>query len=84
VILLEGCDADGAETVGAALQEALRRNWTLPWEPNTLSIGAATVPDDAHTSQELTAASDAALYKAKTNGRNQIASATGSCVVMRP
>ncbi len=35
------------------------------------SIGIATVPDHAHTVEDLTAKADKALYHAKENGRNQ-------------
>jgi two-component system, cell cycle response regulator len=36
----------------------------------TISLGVAIFPDDAHTKKELLEASDAALYRAKANGRN--------------
>ena len=42
--------------------------------PVTLSIGTATLPDDASTADDLTAAADRALYQAKREGRNRVAS----------
>jgi HD-GYP domain-containing protein (c-di-GMP phosphodiesterase class II) len=40
-------------------------------EQLTVSIGAATYPDDAQTAQELLQAADHAMYLAKRAGRNQ-------------
>jgi len=51
--------------------------WDLHGEPATLSIGAATFPDDATTLETLMAQSDAAMYSAKARGRNQVVSASG-------
>lgn len=38
----------------------------------TVSIGVATLPEDAFNSQQLVAAADKALYQAKAKGRNKI------------
>jgi diguanylate cyclase (GGDEF)-like protein len=43
--------------------------------PLSVSIGVAVFPRHARTSQELLAAADAALYRAKHGGRNQVQSA---------
>ncbi|WP_250035186.1 GGDEF domain-containing protein [Paractinoplanes maris] len=47
----------------------------LPCGPPGLSIGIAVLPDHASTADELRAASDAALYEAKQNGRGRTAMA---------
>jgi diguanylate cyclase (GGDEF)-like protein len=39
----------------------------------TASIGACVFPDDAHTMSELLSNADAALYRAKANGRDNVA-----------
>ena len=36
----------------------------------TMSLGVATFPDDAKSSQELIEKADGALYKSKQTGRN--------------
>jgi len=41
--------------------------------PNTASLGIATFPDGARTPQELLELADAALYRAKAEGRNRVA-----------
>ncbi len=38
----------------------------------TVSVGVAGFPGDAHGRDELIQKADAALYKAKSNGRNQV------------
>jgi diguanylate cyclase (GGDEF)-like protein len=38
----------------------------------TLSIGVAEYPDGGDTPEELIATADAAMYKAKSSGRNQV------------
>ena len=43
----------------------------------TVSAGAASMPDDARTVDELIAAADKALYAAKTRGRNSAVPFTG-------
>ena len=40
--------------------------------PVTLSFGVAAYPEDARNARELVARADAALYAAKTNGRNRV------------
>src|SRR5215204_2369919 len=51
----------------------------------TVSIGAASCPDNARTERELFGTSDAALYLAKQEGRNRavLASASGPAVSSR-
>jgi diguanylate cyclase (GGDEF)-like protein len=40
----------------------------------TISIGIASFPEDARNPETLLAKADAALYRAKNEGRNRIAS----------
>jgi diguanylate cyclase (GGDEF)-like protein len=44
----------------------------------TLSIGVAEYPDGGDTPEELIATADAAMYKAKNAGRNQVVVAASS------
>jgi diguanylate cyclase (GGDEF)-like protein len=44
-----------------------------PGKRLTVSIGVATVPSDASSSEELVARADAALYRAKAEGKNRVA-----------
>jgi diguanylate cyclase (GGDEF)-like protein len=46
--------------------------------PITVSIGAATVPDNANAARDLVTAADLAMYEAKRNGRNCVRSATNA------
>lgn len=45
--------------------------------PVTISVGAATAPDDGRTFVELLSRADTRLYAAKGDGRNRIATAEG-------
>ncbi|RSM55715.1 GGDEF domain-containing protein [Actinoplanes sp. ATCC 53533] len=60
--------ADAAD----ALRAAIAHQGGLLGGPPGVSIGIAVLPDDAGTVQELIAASDAALYEAKTSGRGRV------------
>lgn len=42
-------------------------------EPVTISVGVASIPDNGDTGEEVIAAADAAMYRAKRNGRDQVA-----------
>jgi diguanylate cyclase (GGDEF)-like protein len=72
-VMLLHADQTGALRVAEALRTAVGEISTLPGGPPSLSIGIAVLPDDADTVEGLVAASDAALYEAKTNGRDRIA-----------
>ncbi|WP_052359817.1 GGDEF domain-containing protein [Actinoplanes friuliensis] len=58
--------------VAEALRAAVAARTDLPGGPPGLSIGIAVLPGDVSTVQDLVAASDAALYDAKTSGRGRL------------
>jgi diguanylate cyclase (GGDEF)-like protein len=72
VMLLRG-DRHAAVDIADALRAAVAGRSDLPGGPPGMSIGLATLPSDAGTVEELVAASDAALYEAKTSGRGRVA-----------
>ncbi|MET8154459.1 GGDEF domain-containing protein [Actinoplanes sp. NPDC049668] len=72
VVLLRA-DRRTAAAVADGLSAALAARTDLPGGPPGLSIGIAVLPDDAGDVDELVAASDAALYEAKTSGRGRVA-----------
>jgi diguanylate cyclase (GGDEF)-like protein len=61
----------------AVMTVQVSQNQTSP-EPPTLSIGIATSPEHGLTGPELLRGADAALYAAKSAGRNRIVRATVS------
>lgn len=74
-ILLPGVGINGAlriaENIRAAIEELTVCFNGVPI-PVTISIGVATGPLHGHTAEALIAAADAALYQAKSDGRNQV------------
>lgn len=60
-----------AEEIRAALESAGMEKDGIPLRP-TISIGVATWPDDADSAIDLLAKADAALYRAKANGKNRV------------
>ncbi|HEX5504435.1 MAG TPA: diguanylate cyclase [Thermomicrobiales bacterium] len=62
-----------AERIRAAVEDAARQ---LPLRP-TVSIGVASFPADANTSDALLLQAEAANQRAKTLGKNRVASAPG-------
>jgi diguanylate cyclase (GGDEF)-like protein len=73
-VLGEVGDASGVRRALAALLNAVSE--PVVWEDTTLnvgcSIGVAFWPDDADQSTELIEAADAAMYRAKAEGRGRI------------
>jgi diguanylate cyclase (GGDEF)-like protein len=62
----------GALGIADALAAAIAEQSSLPGGPPGVSIGIAVLSGDAGTVEDLVAASDAALYDAKTSGRGRV------------
>lgn len=81
-VILPSTDLEGAAVVGERIREAIE-SLDLPHTYSeaakyvTVSIGAATmVPSPSTSPTQLIAAADAALYRAKREGRNRVVAAT--------
>jgi diguanylate cyclase (GGDEF)-like protein len=80
-VILRDVDDDGAACISerfrAVVAAAGREHVDNPAGIVTISVGAATTtPSPTMTAEELIARADAALYRSKDHGRNQIAIAT--------
>lgn len=75
VLLLRDCDEKGAFEVATEVQLALARRLPLKHSdvPVTASIGIALFPLHGPTLDDVVARADAAMYRAKALGRDQIA-----------
>lgn len=72
-VMLVRADIRGALRTTEALRDAVAAVTSLPSGAPRLSIGVAVLPDHAITVQDMVKASDAALYEAKSRGRDQVA-----------
>ncbi|MCI3948279.1 MAG: diguanylate cyclase [Acidimicrobiales bacterium] len=82
-VLLPGCPREAARTTAERLREAVTAEVTVARV--TASAGVATLPDDAGDGEQLVAAADRALYRAKGTGRDRSAAAAiGDRAVERP
>lgn len=64
-----------AEEIRREVEQSLRLESDQQVRTVTISLGIATFPDNGKTAAKLIDAADAALYRAKRNGRNQVVSA---------
>jgi diguanylate cyclase (GGDEF)-like protein len=77
LVVLSGCPVDDAYSKAEAIREAIAqlhvfsRGTALPRV--TASLGVACYPEDGERMEDLIAGADAALYRAKSTGRNCIA-----------
>ncbi|HVC29603.1 MAG TPA: GGDEF domain-containing protein, partial [Steroidobacteraceae bacterium] len=77
LVVLTDCAVDDAYSKGEAIREAIAqlhvfsRGIALP--RITASLGIACYPQDGERTEDLIAGADAALYRAKSTGRNCIA-----------
>ena len=69
VLLLPDCTNAHAVSVGERVRAEIGRKVNVPV---TVSIGLATMPENALDGDRLLSAADAALYEAKRNGRDRI------------
>jgi diguanylate cyclase (GGDEF)-like protein len=75
-VMLLRRDRTGALRAAEELRRLVAAIADLPGGPPGVSLGVAVLPDDADTVETLMAASDAALYLAKTSGRGRVAAAS--------
>ncbi|WP_089941911.1 GGDEF domain-containing response regulator [Candidatus Entotheonella palauensis] len=74
LLVLPGCDNEGAATLAERIRESIESNPLALAEgiiPITLSLGVAS-NDITQNMEGLIGAADAALYRAKNNGRNRV------------
>ena len=76
-VVLPQTDAEGAARLAERMREAVERLRVPSVDGGaplgvTASFGVASVPDSAGGREELVAAADAALYRAKRGGKNRV------------
>ncbi len=81
MLLLANTPRSGAHACAEQLRLALAQS-SVPWSTSTIcmtaSFGVASFPEDAATAEQLIAAADAALYAAKSAGRNRVCEAAAT------
>jgi len=75
VVILPDCNLDRAEDKAEALRLRIEALSQTHGAGISASFGVAAVPYTSTGVSDLLAAADAALYKAKQNGRNQVVAA---------
>lgn len=77
-LILPGSSVDNAvrqaERIRTGVKEVAFVSEGKPIGPITISLGVAAYPADGETAEDLLAAADAALYRAKAEGRNRVVS----------
>ena len=71
-LILPAVDADAAAAIGERARQAVSRLTAGDPSPVTISIGVATIPDDADDKNGLIAAADIALYHGKQAGGDRV------------
>lgn len=90
VIVLTDCAVDDAYSKGEAIREAIAQlhvfSHGIALPRITASLGIACYPEDGERMEDLIAGADAALYRAKSTGRNRIVAtnAPGDIVLFEP
>jgi diguanylate cyclase (GGDEF)-like protein len=74
VVLLPGCNAIDACGVADRVRAEITHH--VSGAPVTVSVGVASMPDNAIDAERLVAAADGALYEAKRGGRDRIHAST--------
>ena len=72
VVILSGCSKKEAEKIAQNIVENICSNDISPYPSMAISAGVASIPEDVHSFDQLTNASDLALLQAKKNGKNQV------------
>ncbi len=74
VVVLTDIDAVGADSVAEKILKSLGAPYRIDGHElhTTPSIGIAVFPDDGHNAETLTQNADAAMYHAKSAGRNNV------------
>ncbi len=73
IVFLPDCDLDDAATKAEQIRARIESLSGTHGAQVSASLGVASVPSTSATSADLIRAADAALYRAKHNGRNQVA-----------
>ncbi|MDQ2853874.1 MAG: GAF domain-containing protein [Chloroflexota bacterium] len=71
-LVLPAVDADAAAAVADRIRQAVYRLTANDATPVTISVGVATLPDDASDKNELIGAADTALYYGKQSGGDRV------------
>ena len=83
VILLPDADKEAAFALAERLRDSFGQTQLENLPPITMSLGVSTFPEDGTTIEELIKKSDAAMYAAKQDGRNQTVKYTDSIKLVR-